>query len=88
MSDVKNKPVTVPWVADAPNRGERLVMMTAYDYPQARLVDQAGIDIALVGDSLAMVVLGHEDTLSVTVDEMLHHVKAARRGLERFTPVG
>jgi 3-methyl-2-oxobutanoate hydroxymethyltransferase len=83
MSDNKNKPITVPWVAEAPGRGERLVMMTAYDYPQARLVDQAGIDIALVGDSLAMVVLGHEDTLSVTVDEMLHHVKAVRRGLER-----
>jgi len=83
MSDNKNKPITVPWVAEAPGRGERLVMMTAYDYPQARLVDQAGIDIALVGDSLAMVVLGHEDTLSVTVDEMLHHVKAVRRGLAR-----
>ncbi|MGB6639577.1 MAG: 3-methyl-2-oxobutanoate hydroxymethyltransferase, partial [Thermoanaerobaculia bacterium] len=83
MSDNKNKPITVPWVAGAPGRGERLVMMTAYDYPQARLVDDAGIDIALVGDSLAMVVLGHEDTLSVTVDEMLHHVKAVRRGLER-----
>jgi 3-methyl-2-oxobutanoate hydroxymethyltransferase len=83
MSDDTNKPVTVPWVAEAPGRGERLVMMTAYDYPQARLVDRAGIDIALVGDSLAMVVLGHKDTLSVTVDEMLHHVKAVRRGLER-----
>lgn len=83
MSDNKNKTVTVPWIAEAPSRGERLVMMTAYDYPQARMVDGAGIDIALVGDSLAMVVLGHEDTLSVTVDEMLHHVKAVRRGLER-----
>ena len=83
MSNDKKKPVTVPWVAEAPSRGERLVMMTAYDYPQARMVDGAGIDIALVGDSLAMVVLGHDDTLSVTVDEMLHHVKAVRRGLER-----
>lgn len=83
MSNYKNKSVTVPWVADAPRRAERLVMMTAYDYPQARMVDGAGIDIALVGDSLAMVVLGHDDTLSVTVDEMLHHVKAVRRGLER-----
>jgi 3-methyl-2-oxobutanoate hydroxymethyltransferase len=83
MSENTNKPVTVPWVAEAPRRDERIVMMTAYDYPQARLVDEAGIDIALVGDSLAMVVLGHEDTLSVTVDEILHHVKAVRRGLER-----
>ena len=77
------KKVTVPWVAAAPERGERLVMVTAYDYPQGRLADSAGVDIVLVGDSLAMVVLGHADTLSVTMDEMLHHVKAARRGVER-----
>jgi 3-methyl-2-oxobutanoate hydroxymethyltransferase len=74
--------VSVPWVVSAPSRGERLVMMTAYDFSQARLVEQAGADIVLVGDSLAMVVLGHSDTLSVTVDEMLHHVKAVRRGVE------
>ena len=77
-----NRPVSVPWVAQAPARGERLVMMTAYDFSQARLVEQAGADIVLVGDSLAMVVLGHQDTLAVTVDEMLHHVKAVRRGVE------
>ncbi len=77
-----NRPVNVPWVAQAPDRGERLVMMTAYDFSQARLVEQAGADIVLVGDSLAMVVLGHQDTLAVTVDEMLHHVKAVRRGVE------
>lgn len=76
-------PVTVPWVSTAPERGEKLVVLTAYDYRQARLVDTAGADITLVGDSLAMVVLGHDDTLSVTVDEMLHHVRAARRGTER-----
>lgn len=77
-----NRPVSVPWVTQAPARGERLVMMTAYDFSQARLVEQAGADIVLVGDSLAMVVLGHQDTLAVTVDEMLHHVKAVRRGVE------
>ncbi len=77
------KRITVPFVRDAKQRGERLVMITAYDYPQAKLADQAGVDIVLVGDSLAMVVLGHADTLSVTMDEMLHHVKATRRGLER-----
>ncbi|HEY8144296.1 MAG TPA: 3-methyl-2-oxobutanoate hydroxymethyltransferase [Kofleriaceae bacterium] len=77
------KKVTVPWTVAAPERGERLVMVTAYDYPQARTADQAGVDLILVGDSLAMVVLGHSDTLSVTMDEMLHHVKAARRGTER-----
>ncbi len=75
-----SSPRTVPWVADAPRRQQKLVMVTAYDFHQARLVDAAEVDIVLVGDSLAMVVLGHEDTLSVTVDEMLHHVKAVRRG--------
>ena len=77
-----NRPISVPWVEQAPARGERLVMMTAYDFSQARLVEQAGADIVLVGDSLAMVVLGHQDTLAVTVDEMLHHLKAVRKGVE------
>ena len=77
------KRITVPLVREAKRRGERLVMITAYDYPQAKIADQAGVDIVLVGDSLAMVVLGHADTLSVTMDEMLHHVKAVRRGLDR-----
>ena len=58
-----------------------ITCLTAYDYATARLVDEAGIDIALVGDSLAMTMLGYENTLSVTVDEMLHHVKAVRRGV-------
>jgi 3-methyl-2-oxobutanoate hydroxymethyltransferase len=60
---------------------EPITCLTAYDYSSARLVDEAGIDIVLVGDSLAMTMLGHESTLSVTVDEMLHHVKAVRRGV-------
>ncbi len=77
------KRITVPAVREAPERGERLAMVTAYDYPQGKLADQAGLDLVLVGDSLAMVVLGHADTLSVTMDEMLHHVKAVRRGVER-----
>ena len=75
--------VTVPWVSEAPARGERVVMVTAYDCPQGRQADAAGVDVVLVGDSLAMVVLGHPDTLAVTVEEMLHHVKAVRRGVER-----
>jgi 3-methyl-2-oxobutanoate hydroxymethyltransferase len=83
ISPAAPKKITVPWVREAPGRGERLVMLTAYDYPQARAADAAGVDLVLVGDSLAMVVLGHADTLSVTMDEMLHHVRAARRGLER-----
>jgi 3-methyl-2-oxobutanoate hydroxymethyltransferase len=58
-------------------------VVTAYDYPQGRTADAAGVDVVLVGDSLAMVVLGHADTLAVTMDEMLHHVRAVRRGVER-----
>ena len=77
------KKVTVPWIATAPERGDRVVMVTAYDFPQGRTADAAGVDVVLVGDSLAMVVLGHPDTLSVTMDEMLHHVRAVRRGVER-----
>jgi 3-methyl-2-oxobutanoate hydroxymethyltransferase len=77
------KSITVPWVAAARERGEPLVMVTAYDYPQGRTADAAGADIVLVGDSLAMVVLGHPDTLSVTMDEMLHHTRAVRRGVRR-----
>jgi len=63
-------------------RHEPITCLTAYDYASARLVDEAGIDIVLVGDSLAMTMLGHENTLSVTVDEMLHHLKAVRRGVK------
>lgn len=81
--DQRPKKVTVPHVASAPQRGERLVMLTAYDYQQAKSVEAAGADVVLVGDSLAMVVLGHENTLAVTMDEMLHHVRAVRRGLTR-----
>jgi len=61
-------------------KGARLAMLTAYDYPSARLVAEAGIDLILVGDSLGMVVLGYDSTVPVTMEEMLHHTKAARRG--------
>ena len=61
---------------------EPITCLTAYDYAAARLVDEAGIDMVLVGDSLAMTMLGYENTLSVTMDEMLHHVKAVRRGVK------
>ena len=60
---------------------KRIGMITAYDYPSARVADEAGSDIILVGDSLAMVVLGYEDTLGVTIDDMAHHVGAVDRGL-------
>ncbi len=69
-------------------RGEKITMLTAYDYPVAKLVDEAGVDLVLVGDSLGMVVLGYETTAPVTMDEMIHHAKAARRGVSRALLIG
>jgi 3-methyl-2-oxobutanoate hydroxymethyltransferase len=65
----------------APTSPDRLVMVTAYDAPSAKIAHRSGVDLILVGDSLAMVVLGHDDTLSVTVEEMAHHIRAVARGL-------
>jgi 3-methyl-2-oxobutanoate hydroxymethyltransferase len=75
--------VTMPALAEMKRQGKPISALTAYDYSTARLVDEAGIDLLLVGDSLAMVVLGHENTLAVTVDEMLHHTRAVRRAVRR-----
>ncbi len=68
--------------------GEKITMLTAYDYPMASLIDRAGIDSILVGDSLGMVVLGRESTVSVTMDEMIHHAKAVRNGVKRAFLIG
>jgi len=75
--------VTMPALAEMKRQGKPISALTAYDYASARIVDEAGIDLVLVGDSLAMVVLGYETTLPVTVDEMLHHTRAVRRGVSR-----
>jgi 3-methyl-2-oxobutanoate hydroxymethyltransferase len=75
--------VTMPALAEMKRQGKAISALTAYDYPSSRLADEAGIDLILVGDSLAMVVLGHENTLAVTVDEMLHHTRAVRRAVRR-----
>src|SRR5256885_16353962 len=75
--------VSAPSLRASKERGERLVCLTAYDYPTARIVDEAGIDIILVGDSLGNVVLGYGNTVPVTLEEILIHVKAVRRGVER-----
>jgi 3-methyl-2-oxobutanoate hydroxymethyltransferase len=68
--------------ADSTNK-KKISCLTAYDYPTARLIDEAGVDLVLVGDSVAMVVLGYESTLPLTMEESLHHTKAVRRGVQR-----
>jgi len=78
----KSGPVTAPEVAASKGR-RRLVMVTATDEPSGRLADQAGVDVVLVGDSLAMAALGRPDTLSVTMDEMVHHTRAVAAGVRR-----
>jgi 3-methyl-2-oxobutanoate hydroxymethyltransferase len=85
-----NGKVTVPSILErksaVPSQNSsaaKITCLTAYDYPTARLLDEAGVDVLLVGDSLAMVVLGYENTLPVTVEEMLHHTRAVRRGTRR-----
>jgi 3-methyl-2-oxobutanoate hydroxymethyltransferase len=80
--DAPRPKVTVASIREQKLRHEPITCLTAYDYATARLVDDAGIEMILVGDSLAQTILGYENTLSVTVDEMLHHVKAVRRGVK------
>ena len=80
--------VTLPRLAEMKRAGEKIVMVTAYDYPSAQIVDEAGVDVVLVGDSAAMVVLGHEATTPVGMDEMIVMAAAVRRGLESPLLVG
>src|SRR3989338_7467075 len=80
--------VTVEELQRRKPQGGKITMLTAYDYPLGKLVDEAGVDIVLVGDSLGMVVLGYETTTPVTMEEMIHHAKAARRGVANALLIG
>jgi len=80
---VADKRLTTLALKEMKQKGEKIVMITSYDYPTAQLVDEAGVDTILVGDSLGNTILGYKDTLAVTVDDMIHHGKAVVRGSER-----
>ena len=80
---MQHDPVRVPDLKERKRRGEKIAMLTAYDATTARLLDRAGVDALLVGDTVGMVVLGYENTLSVTLDDILHHTRAVARGARR-----
>src|SRR3972149_506823 len=80
--------ITVEDIRSMKARGEKIVMLPAYDFPSARLAEEAGVDVILVGDSLGMVVLGYDSTLPVTMADMIHHARAVVRGSERAMVVG
>jgi 3-methyl-2-oxobutanoate hydroxymethyltransferase len=80
--------VTIKDIIEKKKKGEKIVTITSYDYSFAKIVDESGIDLVLVGDSLSMVMLGYKNTLSVTMDEMIHHTKAVSRGVSNALLVG
>jgi 3-methyl-2-oxobutanoate hydroxymethyltransferase len=88
VSGIGEKPITAPDFFAAKSRGARLTMLTAYDYTMARLLDSAGVDGILVGDSLGMVIQGHPNSLPVTLDEMIYHTRCVARGIKRSLLVG
>lgn len=85
---MERKKITITDLQNKKRAGQKITMLTAYDYPMAHLIDEAGIDSILVGDSLGMVVLGYDSTVPVTMDEMIHHAKAVRRGTKYAFLVG
>ena len=80
--------VTIGELKEMKQRGEKIPMLTAYDYATAKLIDEAGMPLILVGDSLGMVILGYESTIPVTMEEMLHHTRAVVRGTKRALVIG
>lgn len=78
-----DRPVSIHDLRKSKERGDRFAMLTAYDYPSAQILDEAGVPVILVGDSLGMVVLGHDSTVPVTVEDMIHHTRAVARGARR-----
>lgn len=88
MPDEKIQKVTIPYLQAKKEKKEKIVALTAYDFPVAKIVDACGIDLILVGDSLGMVVLGYENTLPVSMEEMIHHTKPVVRATKRALVVG
>jgi 3-methyl-2-oxobutanoate hydroxymethyltransferase len=88
MPDHATDKITVPSLTARKTVGPKIVCLTAYDFPTAKILDEAGVDLLLVGDSLGMVVLGYENTVPVTMDEMIHHTKAVTRAVKRALVVG
>src|SRR5690349_18005421 len=80
---MNSSPPTAATLKEMKQRGEKIAVLTAYDYPTARLLDESGVDVLLVGDTVGMVVLGYPDTTHVTMDEMLHHTRAVARARPR-----
>jgi 3-methyl-2-oxobutanoate hydroxymethyltransferase len=88
MPELPIQRVTIPSLLARKAAGQKIVCLTAYDFPTAKILDEAGVDLILVGDSLGMVVLGYENTVPVTMDEMIHHTRAVTRAVRRALVVG
>jgi len=88
MTDPRDDKITIPSLLARKASGPKIVCLTAYDYPTAKVLDEGGVDLILVGDSLGMVVLGYENTVPVTMEEMIHHTRAVSRGVRRALVVG